>query len=247
MFTLKYGDYTFPNQTFEVEGFPISASIRAQVVARKDGGVIQGGLAIARKFKIKGRIHNDTQAASIAELDDLQAALIPGKETPQDFQYIEGRVINSFLNKLTVKQVLGTDHSVLNIQATLVSDNPYFVATGSSSSFVLDVVGNTSFDITSNGNVENSPIIYFMANAAAIVDDIQLDNSTTSQQLIYRGTVLASNGVLINNDNLTVLNNSEDDISNFEGDFIELNAGVNTIVYAGATCQIGFLWKDRWF
>ena len=79
IFTLEFGDYTFPNQTFESEDIISSNSIKEENIVRQHGAVIQTPFLSAKRFKIKGIIHNTTQALSSSELDDLQQNLLADK------------------------------------------------------------------------------------------------------------------------------------------------------------------------
>jgi len=49
-------------------------------------------------------------------------------------------------------------------------------------------------------------------------------------------------------DDFEVLNNSADDHDNFEGDFVDLNAGANTVEFTGtASTAVSLLWRDAWY
>ena len=52
-------------------------------------------------------------------------------------------------------------------------------------------------------------------------------------------------------DDLQVLNNAVDEIVYFEGDFLELDPGVNTIVFTGAVGvtmpEVALYWRDTWY
>ncbi|MFA5089797.1 MAG: hypothetical protein WC510_02030 [Candidatus Omnitrophota bacterium] len=50
MFTLLFGDYTFPNQTFEVEGCPLDNGINEDSVPRRHGAVIQTAYLKSRRI-----------------------------------------------------------------------------------------------------------------------------------------------------------------------------------------------------
>ena len=79
--------------------------------------------------------------------------------------------------------------------------------------------------------------IEITAPGAGISDNIQVENTTLGQIFKYRGDVAAADVLEVDNrydtDDFEVLNDGADDKANFEGDFITLAPGNNTIEFTG--------------
>ena len=135
-----------------------------------------------------------------------------------------------------------TLRTIATWSATFIASYPYWLAaTGSSTTKVIgtDVASGEGFTIANAGNAPARVKVEITAPAGGISDDIQIDNNTTSESMKYRGDLAASKVLEIDNrydtDDFEVLNDGEDDTANFEGDFITLNPGNNTIVFTGTT------------
>jgi len=105
--------------------------------------------------------------------------------------------------------------------------------------------------INNAGNAPTRAKIEITANGA-ITDACRLDNSANNQSFQYRGTIAAAKKLEVDNrydtDDFEVLNDSVDDIANFEGDFITLNAGDNTLAYTGtAYASIKITYRNCWY
>lgn len=244
MFTLKFGDYEFPNQTFEVDGFGLSNSAKEENIILLNGSEVQDPYLKGRTFKIVGIIHNSAQATSLAQLSAMQTALFNGK---QDFQHLSDRVLPAYTTKFTPKPQRGSDQSIFAVEITMLAPIPYFVSAGASVSEVFSIVGTTLLNINIPGDVLNYPKIYITASGGTINDDVSLQNITSEQTIRYRGTINNGEAVEVDSGVLDVFNNSVRDIENFEGSFIDLLPGTNTFLYVGATCQLEILYKSRWY
>ncbi len=245
IFTLEFGDYTFPNQTFEVEGFPTFNNTVEENIVRQHGAEIQTPFLKAKKFRIKGKIHNSSKVTSLAELDDMQKNLLADKDF---FRDRSDREIEAYARKVTPSQELGSDKALINIVIDMIAPSPFFTATGASIETAFSLVGASIFDLAVGGNVFNEPKIHIFANGGTINDDFQLINVTNSNQLFkFRGTIANGTTATFDSKELTVLNNGIDGISDFEGEFINLLAATNQFSFGGATCLLTFERKNRWF
>ena len=250
MFTLLFGDYTFPNQTFEITDFGIDNDIQEENIPRQHGSVIQAPYLKSRAIKISGFIHNSTVAASHAEFLAMQKALLAGE---YNFQYRSDRYIKCYTRKIQPKSKEGTDRAVLDIDITLMAQNPFFYSAGASISDVQTPVKGTtlSFGLNNEGDVFSEPIFKICAidglTGGAISDDILLTNLTNNKIIRFRGVIASGLTMEVDSDELTVINNGVDGLSNFEGDFITLDAGTNLFQYVGATCRLTTEWRKRWY
>jgi len=88
----------------------ILKGIKEENIVRQHGAVIQTPFLSAKRFKIKGIIHNTTQALSSSELDDLQQNLLADKNF---FRDRADREIEAFAKKVRVKPEIGSDKAIL--------------------------------------------------------------------------------------------------------------------------------------
>ncbi len=246
IFTLEFGDYTFPNQTFEVDGFPNINNTKEENIVRHHGSVIQTPFIKSKRFRIKGIIHNSAKATSLSQLDDMQQNLLVDKNF---FRDRDGREIEAYVKRLTPRQELGSDKAIINVTIDMIAPIPFFTATGASTETAFSLAdGVCIFDLGVGGNVFNEPKIYIHASGGTINDDFQLINITNDNQLFkFRGVIADGQTVILDSKELTVLNNGVDGISDFEGDFISLLASTNQFLFSGATCLLTFERKNRWY
>lgn len=249
MFTLLFGDYTFPNQTFEVQDRTIDNDIQEDNIPRQHGSIIQTPYIKSRTLKISGIIHNATVEASHTQLLAMQKALLAAES---NFQYRSDRYIKCYTKKIESDPKDGTDNSVMEVTIQMVAQNPFFYSAGVSISDVQTPVKGTTllFDINNAGDVFSEPILKICAidglTGSVINDDVFVKNLTNNKGIRFRGTVASGVTLEINAEELTVLNNGVDGLSNFEGDFITLDAGTNSFQYVGATCRFTMEYKKRW-
>jgi len=244
LYTLMFGDYTFPNQTFEVVSLPIINNVKEDNIPRKHGSIIQTPYLKARKIKIKGTIHNATRATAWTELMAMQAALLASEDK---FYHRSDRYIDCYCKKLTPKFAEGTDKGVINTEIELVAQVPFFIAAGASVSDAFNVTGDYSFNINGLGNAFEPPIIYICATGGTITDEIQLTNNTNDRVFSFRGVL--GNGLTLEIDTkeVTVEVNAVDGLSQFEGDFLTIVAGSNAFAYEGFTCRLTVEHRSRWY
>jgi phage-related protein len=245
MFTLLFGDYEFPNQTFEVKGLPLVNDINMEVIPRRHGAVIFDPYLKERYFRVEGQIHNAATSDSLTELLALQKALLAGED---NFQYSSDKYIKAYAKNLSSDFQKGTDKAVIKIAIDMVAQVPFFYSAGASYSDISDAAGVTTlFDVLSGGNAFAEPIIHFYASGATISDDIWLQNLTTGESMSWRGIVPAGQTLSIHSDTLEAFLDSVPGITNFEGDFLTLAAGTNSFQFVGEDCRITVEHKWRYY
>lgn len=246
LFTLKFGTYEFPNQTFEVEGFPTDRTMTPQKIVQKHGAVIQTPFMEERKFNVIGKLHSPTNNSTRAQLDALQQGLLSTVE--KTFQDQSNRYINAYVKNIETKYIRGLDKSVVDVEVEFVAQNPFFYAVGSSSILANPLVGGTSnFDLYSDGNVFSEPNLFIYASGGTITDDVTIKNLTDeSNQLRFRGEIADGTTLQINTETYEVINNGVDALTYFEGRFLHIIPGTNTYQLVGATMLLTAEWKNRW-
>jgi len=242
LYTLMFGSYTFPNQTFEVVNLPINNGISEDNIPRKQGALIQTPYLKARKIKIKGAIYNATRESAWTELMDLQSNLLSGEGK---FYHRSDRYIDCYTKKINPKFAKGTDKGVIDLEIELVAQNPYFIAAGASTSDAFNVTGDYNFNINGLGKAFEEPKIYICATGGEITDEIKF--TLGSKSFSFRGTVANGKTVEIDTKEVTVENNSADGLSQFEGDFLTVEAGSNAFQYEGFTGRLTIEHRPRWY
>jgi phage-related protein len=108
------------------------------------------------------------------------------------------------------------------------------------------------YTLANAGNAPTRCKVTVTAPGGGIADNCQIENTTVGTTTKYRGTLTQYEDLEIDNrvdsDDFEVLNDAVDDMANFEGDFIILNPGNNTVEYTGtANAIVKFEWRDCWY
>jgi phage-related protein len=246
MFTLTFGTYSFPNQTFEVERYTTQSEVSSDRIPRAHGSKVQAPYLKERKIQVSGKLHNSTQAATETQFIAMQQALL--FQVEKSFQMSSSKYINCYCEKIDPRPAQGTDRAVLEVDINLVAANPFFYSTGASYSFSGVVpAGVSNFSIDNNGTVFSEPIFNFYAATMTITDGVSVANLTNGKGMRYRGVVSRGTTLKINCETFEVLNNGVDGMSWFEGDFLTLEPGTNSLRAVGLTYTLGVDYKYRWF
>lgn len=245
MFTLQFGDYTFPNQTFELEGNPDQFNLKEDLIAQAHGAVIQTPFLRPKRLKIRGVIHDPTESVSQQQLLDMQAALLSSEAA---FRYRSDREINAYTRKLDPKYIEGTDKAVIDVQIELLAKKPFYQSIGASISTVQAITGTTvSFNVVNSGNVFSQPNIFIYANGGTIDDNFYITNPSNNKTSTFRGVIANGATLKLNTKTLNVLNNSVAALTQFEGTFLTILAGTNLLTVVAPDCQVTVEHKNRWY
>lgn len=111
---------------------------------------------------------------------------------------------------------------------------------------------DVGYVINNAGNAPARVKIRVTAPGGGIADACKIENQTNGKSFQYRGTIAAGKILEIDNkvdtDSFEVLNDGVSDFANFEGDFITLDPGNNTIVFTGpAGSQVEIFYRDCWY
>ena len=245
MFTLQFGDYTFPNQTFELEGNPDNQNLKEDLVVQAHGAVVQTPFLRSKGLKVKGFIHDDAESVSQQALLDMQAGLLSSEKA---FRYRSDREINAYVRKLEPKYIEGTDKAVIEVRIDLLAKIPFYQSIGASISTVQAITGTTlSFDVLNSGNVFSEPHIFVYANGGTISDNFVITNSANNKASTFRGIIANGTTMEFRTDNLSCFNNSVAALTQFEGTFLTLLAGTNSLQVVAPDCQVTVQHKNRWY
>jgi phage-related protein len=241
MFTLMFGSYSFPNQTFEIAGLPIENNIQETKIPLKHGSNISTPYLNSRKIRISGTLHNQLSEDTHTQLLDMQEALLAGEGK---FYYRSDRYANCYVKNIKPVYEEGTDKAVARIEIDLVAQDP-FLYSETPYSAAEDASGTThSFDVFSGGDVFAEPNIYFYASGGTISNNLLLQNLTTGEQMRWRGILNPGQTLSVNSGDMEVSYDILDGMSIFEGDFPTLLPGTNSFQFVGEDCRITV--EHRW-
>ena len=139
-------------------------------------------------------------------------------------------------------------------KATFISHYPFWLSETEYTDD-RDPTSGVGYTINNAGNAPTRVKVAIKAPAGGISDNIQVENTTRGELCKYRGDVAATKILEIDNrydsDDFEVLNDGSDDHANFEGDFINLSAGDNTIEYTGdvgvGEDTVTLTWRAAWY
>lgn len=226
----------------------IAKNIREVSLPRFDGSIVPIGKRKAISIKVKGTVIASDYDALRTNLDSIKSKLESSAE--YSFKLDDDRFINAQYKNFNWSWKRIRTFAAFNFE--LIASDPFFYSNTLQSSTPSWTTG-VGFTITNAGNAPTRAKITITAGAAAISDDLKVQNSTTGDIFKYRGTLNSSQALVVNNrvdsSDVSVTNNGTDDIVTFEGDFITLNPGNNTVILtsAASTATIQIQWRDSWY
>lgn len=206
-------------------------AVKAFNIPKSDSAVAETAKRNTLLITVSGDIAGTGYDDLRSNLDALRAGLQNGKQqlTLDDDRYIVCQLKN-FSYPFVKLQILA------KWTAVFISNDPVWLA---QSETVDDRTPTSGVGYTVN-NPGNAPVrvkIEFTAPGGGIADNIQFENTTNGELMKYRGTLAAGNDLEVDNrfdtEDFEVLNNGVDDHANYEGDFITLEPGNNTLEFTG--------------
>jgi phage-related protein len=195
-----------------------------------DGAIAETAKIGPKTINIEGDIAGSSYDDLRTNLDALHAGLLNGvqKLTKDNERYIYCQLKDfSFAYDHMTRRATWS--------ASFVAHFPFWLAETATEDEDTPTSG-VGYTVTNAGNAPARCKIEVLADAET-ADACKIENSTTGQSFQYRGTIAAADVLEVDNrydtDDFEVLNDGTDDHANFEGDFITLDPGNNTIVYTG--------------
>lgn len=209
-------------------------------VSRRPGLIIPDSEFDSLGLNISGNVYGATATAARDTYDDLMQYLSVGEK---DVYIYDDRYIRAFLTSKSDDRKAANRVIVFDLK--FITQIPFYQYVQYLRKTQAISSSPTSFTLTVNGNVYSQPIINFIAGGSNITS-CTLENITRGETMSFTGTVTAGNTLVIDGNDLTVLNNSVDEIGSFSGDFLRLNPGDNILKFTGSNCTIKVDWADRW-
>lgn len=255
IFTLQYGTYTFPNQTFLIQDQSIVPDTPTYDVGRTDGGVNLQGFLGPKKFPINGKIYSSDKGTTRNDLLNLMKSMHNGGAAAS-FQYSLDRNVPSVRLaqegiRAQVKEP-GLYEYMYDVALVMIADRPF--AQGLTGYTINGTRNNASAleTLTNNGNYPSNPIFTFVAGAS-FTNNLRVDSNANSMFFGYSGPMLNGQTLVVDCDAGCVLLQvgltMTDATSYFFGNlFFRLEpGGANTIVVNGGTLTYQITNFDRWY
>ena len=222
-----------------------SKPIQSYNIPVTDGAIAEEAKIGAKIITIEGDIAGTSYDNLRTNLDTLHAGLLDGI---QQLSKDNERYISCQLKDFSYAY----DHPSRRAtwSASFVAHFPFWLAETATTDDRTPTSG-VGYTISNAGNAP-ARVKIEITPTGSMADACKIDNTTTGKSFQYRGTVSAAQVLEVDNrydtDDFQVLNNGADDHDNFEGDFITLNPGDNTIVFTGtASTAVKLTYRKTWY
>jgi len=242
---IKFGSLTF-DDTITIASIDISDSknVKLSDIPKSDGSVAEEARKTSIRVSARGSVAGSDYDDLRAQLDTLKAAL----RGIQKFTIDDDRYLMAQLKDFST--TFPAIRKVAMFTATFIAHYPFWL----SESIQVDdrvPVSGVGYVVNNAGNAPARVKVEITAPAGGITNDIALANETTGEGFRYTGDLTAGEVLVVNNrmdkDDFEVLNNTADDHQQYEGDFITLGPGNNTITFTGkANTAVKLSWRDTY-
>ena len=247
---LKFGSFSFDNTNdITVKSITEKSGKPVQVVSipLSDGGITETARLKEKVITIEGDIVGSSFDNLRSKIDALYAGLMGlGVQalTKDNERYIMCQ-LKDFSH--------GYDHMTRRAtwSAQFVAHYPFWLGITWSTDTRTPTSG-TSFVLTNNGNAPTRVKVEITAPSdVGIGDSCQVENVTRNELFKYRGSIGKSKVLVVDNrvvtDDFIVTNDSVSDFPNFEGDFLHLSSGLNSIRLTGTQGVTTLTWRNTWY
>lgn len=230
-----------------IESISIKEKKRSPIyaIAKADHSISETPRRSELQISISGDVAGTDYDDLLSNIDTLKAGLQNGS---QKFTLDEDRYIMAQMTSFDYKYVKLSNFATWT--ATFQAAYPYWLSESATVSDETPTSG-VAYDVVNAGNAPARCKIVFTAPAGGIADNLVFENITRSEGMNFRGTVAAGTNLEVDNRYDTnffeVLNNGTDDHVNFEGDFITLSPGTNSVEFTGeAGTQVVITFRSAW-
>ena len=221
-----------------------NARINAVTVPNRHGALLTSAIVEdARQISNSGRIISPDGTAE--GMRDLLKDLLElfGRKNKR-LQLWDDRYLIATKANLTFAYVPGSAMRAVDFSLTFFCADPFMYNDATSGAFYNLTNGNTVVDITANiykrsftvtyeGDFLIYPLWAVVAGPTVPLTNITIRNLTIGRQFYYNGTVAVNKSLVVDSAFFTVENDGENDLTNWNGDFIWLVPGDNEIEIEG--------------
>ena len=244
---IKFGSLQFDN-TIAIESVEISESksVNLKKIPKTHGSIAEEAKRESIRITTEGSVVGNDYDQLRSNIDALKAILQNGfqKFTIDDDRYVMAQLKD-------FETTFPALRTIARFKATFIAHFPFWLKESLSEDTRVPTSG-VGYVINNAGNASARVKVEITAPAGGINNDIAVANETNGEGLRYTGVLAAGQGLVINNrvdqDDFEGLNNSIDDHKKFEGDFLTLEPGDNTITFTGtAGTQVKLIWRATYY
>lgn len=226
------------NIAIEDINIQVAKAVRSFELPKNYGSVVPISKRNSMILRVKGTIIDSDYDALRTGLDSLKSKLESSSEyqlTIDDDRYLNVQYRNFAYawKKLRTFATFNFD---------LIASDPFWYASTATTANPQSWTTGVTFTVTNSGNAPTRLKVTITGGATPVSDDITVENTTTSERFQYRGSLVENDVLIINNrvdaSDVAVTKNGTSDIVNFEGDFITLNPGANSIKLTSAISNL---------
>ncbi len=220
--------------------------VREVTIPKTDGSLAQEIKRKSIKIAVQGDVIGSGYDALRTQINLISAGFQDGK---QKFTLDNDRYMMAQLTSFNYS--LKHTKELAQWKATFLANFPFWLDETASQNDSTPTSGS-GYTVNNPGNAPARVKVTASNSSTALNDSFQIVNSTRGETLIYRGDVTIGDDLVIDNRYATeyfaVTNDGEDDIKNFEGDFLVLDPGDNTIVFTGtANTRLVLDYRGTWW
>ena len=246
---LKFGSLAFDStNNITISGISEKSGKPVQVanIPLADGGIAETARLKEKLITIEGDIAGTSYDNLRTNLDALQSGL--------DMMGIQALTKDNerYINCQFKDFSHGYDHLTRRAtwSAQFVAHFPFWLAVTATTD-TRTPTSAVTFNITNSGNAPARVKVQVTAPAGTGINNHQAEVVTGAQLYRYRGNVNKNNILVVDNrvvsDDFVVTNNAVSDFPNFEGDFLVLSSGNNTIRLTGTQGSTVLTWRNTWY
>jgi phage-related protein len=231
-----------------IESIEIEEKKQAPIhkIPQSQGSIAETAERESLTISVKGSVASTDYDALRTLIDSLKASLHDGiqKFITDDDRYINAQMVSFSYDYKTMRRLAVFD-------AEFIAHYPFWLAETATEDDRTPTSG-AGYTLTNNGNAPARCKIEITAPSISLDDAVKIENQTNGKTFQFSGIVNAYEVLEVDNrydtDDLQVLNDGADAIVDFEGDFIELDPGNNTIIFTGTDLTaVKITFKDTWY
>lgn len=237
---IKYDDLDLSNVVTELE---VSSPTRVNPIAvpkRHGALIVEPAVMDARRISMRGIVQEQDSETLRTTMDNMSKVFARHNKK---LRIYDDRYINAYVLTSGWVPIEGTVFASAAFTVDFFCADPFWYLdatqtdnrTLNSSDTQIDITNNyyrEQFTFTNNGNAWQYPV--FEVTATNQLTRIVIENVTTGRKITYTGTVLVGNKLKVDCGQFLVTNNNTEDLINFNGSFLWLVPGANTLRYEGS-------------
>lgn len=252
----QYDDFVF---TESVESCAVGLPTRldAMQVPKRHGVLISEVPVLdARRVSLSGKVQESDAETLRTTLDNMEKVF---RRFNKKLRIWDDRYANAYCSSFSYSYIPGTVLASAGWSAEFLLADPFWYSDTPDESITI-VTAADLVDVTNGGYLEQKilsndgtvfvyPIITCAKSGSGNATRIAIKNLTTGRQIVYIGTLLNTQSLVIDCGQFTVKNNGVEDLTNFSGSFVWLDPGDNIFQFETNVPDVTFTvdWTKRYF